>query len=198
MINNLLRKVIVPVSAVAVIALTITLVAPRAVRASVAALVSVTNTVPVLIAPSAPQLYESNCAGFFPGPSFEGTCDFQAAPAGNTLFIDAVSIYLNSVTGGFAPQWVMVRTYNTGASYPEGQATQGGAPYNALFVPLTKTAPGFGDNFVGTLVNVSVWTANSPGPKCDVLLNGLPSPTYAQFSCTIWGHLAPIPGGGGS
>ena len=194
MMSNLLHKVLVPVSAVAVVAVALSLVAPRAVRASVAALVQVVNTVPTVIAPSAPLLYESNCAGGFFG-SQEASCDFQAVPAGNTLFIDAVSIQ-GYWEGGIGPQDAWVLTYNTGTSYPEGQTTAGGAQGVALHVHLTRESPDILENYDGTLTNVSVWTANSPGPKCKVLLNGMSS--QGVTSCTIWGHLAPISAGGGS
>jgi hypothetical protein len=90
----------------------------------------------------------------------------------------------------------MVLPYNSGASYPEAQATAGGNNGNPLFVPLTKNAPGFGNNYVGTITGASVWAATSPVPKCQILLND--TSMLGQFSCTIWGHLAPIPGGGGS
>jgi hypothetical protein len=76
---------------VAVVALVLLVAAPRTAHAVVAKLVSVVNTVPIVVAPSAPLLYESNCTGAFGGGQ-EATCDFQALPAGNTLFIDAVSI----------------------------------------------------------------------------------------------------------
>jgi len=58
----------------------------------VSTLVSVVNTVPIVVAPSAPLLYESNCTGGFGGGQ-EASCDFQSVPAGNTLFIDAISIF---------------------------------------------------------------------------------------------------------
>jgi hypothetical protein len=187
---NLLRKALVPLTGVAVIALVLLVAGPRAVHALTATLVQVVNTVPVVTAPSAPQLYESNCTGSFGGTA-EGSCSFQTVPAGNTLFIDAVSIYLNSLETSIGPQWALMLTYNTGASYPEGQATAGGSQGVALFIPLTKMSPAFGQNYVGTTTSASVWSANSPGPKCQVLLNG--ESETGVFSCTAWGHLAPIP-----
>jgi hypothetical protein len=189
---NLLRKALVPLTGVAVIALIISLAVPRAVHAITATLVSVVNTVPVVVAPSAPLLYESNCTGAFFGTA-EGTCTFQTVPAGNTLFIDAVSLYLNSLEPTIGVQWALLKTYNTSSSYPQGQGGQDGNP---LFIPLMKNAQGFGSNYVGTITAATVWTVNSPGPKCEILLNGTSS--LANFSCTVWGHLAPIPGGGGS
>jgi hypothetical protein len=190
---NLLRKALVPFMGVAVIALVLLVAAPRTAHAVVATLVSVVNTVPIVVAPSAPLLYESNCTGAF-GGSQEATCDFQAVPAGNTLFIDAVSI-LGFWESGLAPQHTRVLTYNTGASYPEGQGTAGGGTQGvALYVPMMRAGTDFLDNYVGTLTNASVWTASSPVPKCQVLLNGTSS--VGVTSCTIWGHLAPIPGGG--
>jgi hypothetical protein len=184
---NLLRKAFLPLSGVAVIALVLLVAGPRAVHAITATLVQVVNTVPVVTAPSAPLLYESNCVGAFGGTQ-EGSCSFQTVPAGNTLFIDAVSIYLNSLETGVGVQWSLLLTYNTGSSYPEGQGpTQG----SALFVPLTKTANGFGQNYVGTITSASVWSANSPATKCQILLNG--ESDTGEFSCNVWGHLAPIP-----
>jgi len=191
---NLLRKVVVPFMGVAVIALLLLVAAPRTAHAVVSTLVSVVNTVPIVVAPSAPLLYESNCSGAFFGGQ-EASCNFQAVPAGNTLFIDAVSI-LGYWESGLAPQHTWVLTYNTGSSYPEGQATAGGSQGVALYVPMTRAGTDVLDNFVGTLTNASVWTASSPVPKCQVLLNGMS--TDGVTSCTIWGHLAPIPGGGGS
>jgi hypothetical protein len=189
---NLLRKALVPLAGVAVVALVISVAGPRTVRAITATLVQVTNTVPVIVAPSAPQLYESNCITFF-GSTQEAKCSFATVPAGNTLFIDAVTMNLSSLEAG-APQASYVLTWNTGPSYPEGQATNGGSNGNALFVPLTKMAPGFGNNYQGTFSTVSVWAADSPVPKCVVLLDN-PS-VNGQLVCTVWGHLAPIPGGG--
>ena len=184
---NLLRKALVPLTGVAVIALVLLVAGPRAVHALTATLVQVVNTVPVVTAPSAPQLYESNCTGSFGGTA-EGSCSFQTVSAGNTLFIDAVSIYLNSLETGVGPQWALMLTYNTGSSYPEGQGPSQGV---ALFIPLTKMSLGFGQNYVGTITSASVWSANSPAPKCQVLLNG--ASETGVFSCTAWGHLAPIP-----
>ena len=184
---NLLRKALVPLTGVAVIALVLLMAGPRAVHALTATLVQVVNTVPVVTAPSAPLLYESNCTGAFFSTQ-EGSCSFQTVPAGNTLFIDAVSIYLNSVETGIGPQWALMLTYNTGASYPEGQGPSQGV---ALFIPLTKMSPGFGQNYVGTITSASVWSANSPAPKCQVLLNS--ASETGVFSCTAWGHLAPLP-----
>jgi hypothetical protein len=187
---NLLRKAFVPLAGVAVIALVISMAGPRAVHAVVSTLVSVANTVPVVVAPTAPQLYESNCTGAFFGGA-EAKCEFQAVPAGNTLFIDSVSILLNSVESGLSPQWTALETFNTGASYPFGQAYVGGGSSTvSLYVPLTKQAFSFGQNFVGTISDANVWTANSPGPKCDVLLDG--SSTNGILTCTVMGHLAPI------
>jgi hypothetical protein len=184
---NLLRKALVPLTGVAVIALVLLVAGPRAVHALTATLVQVVNTVPVVTAPSAPLLYESNCTGAFFSTQ-EGSCSFQTVPAGNTLFIDAVSIYLNSLETGVGVQWALMLTYNIGSSYPEGQGPSQGA---ALFIPLTKMAPGFGQNYVGTITSANVWSANSPAPKCQVLLNG--ASETGVFSCTAWGHLAPIP-----
>jgi len=189
---TLLRKALIPLTGVVGIALILSVAGPRAVHAITATLVSVVNTVPVVLAPSAPLLYESNCVGAFGGTA-EGTCTFQTVPAGNTLFIDAVSLYLNSLEPTIGVQWAQLHTYNSGPSYPEGQGGQDGNP---LFIPLMKNASGFGSNYVGTITAATVWTVNSPGPKCEILLNE--NSSLASFSCTVWGHLAPIPGGGGS
>ncbi len=187
---NLLRKALIPLTGVAVIALIISLAGPRAVHAITATLVSVVNTVPVVVAPSAPLLYESNCVGAFGGTA-EGTCTFRTVPAGNTLFIDAVSLYLNSLEPTIGVQWAQLQVYNSGPSYPEGPPAGDAQNGNALFIPLMKNASGFGSNYVGTITAATVWTANSPGPQCQILLNN--SSSLASFSCSVWGHLAPIP-----
>lgn len=184
---NLLRKALVPLAGVAVVALVISVAGPRTVRAITATLVQVTNTVPVIVAPSAPQLYESNCVGAFFGTA-EAACSFQAVPAGNTLFIDGVSILLNTLEGGLAPQNAWIQTFNTGASYPEGQITAGGSPGVPLNIPLIKQASDIFQNYVGTFAATTVWTGSAP--KCTVLLNGA-SQDGVTF-CVIWGHLAPI------
>jgi hypothetical protein len=171
---NFGRKFVLSVVGVVAIASLIAIVSPRAVQAVAAALVQVTNTptnaVPALLAPAASQIYQSYCfSGFGSTPSAK--CYVTQVPAGQTLFVETVSIETTTENG----------------NDPLAVALTGTGSY--LFVPMIKQgSSGAWDIFVGT-VGARMPYKQGANPFCSADLNS--NSAAGVMQCSVYGYLAP-------
>jgi hypothetical protein len=161
-------------------------IAPKAAHAVVAALVQVVNTptsaIPTVLAPAASNIYISSCSGLYNG-STGNVCDFSAVPPGQTLVVTALTIWSES-TPGADPQLAQLALQ----VYPLG-------PF-WFAVPMGRQASsGTYDYYTGTLAGPIVIPSGtwpfSPGPECQVFLNGNSTAEYSSFQCTISGYFVP-------
>jgi|SRR5580658_9519544 hypothetical protein len=161
-------------------------IAPKAAHALVAALVQVVNSpttaVPTVLAPAASNIYLSICSVGYNGAT-GNVCDFSAVPPGQTLVVTALTIWSES-TPGADPQLAQLAL----PVYPAG-------PF-WFAVPMVRQASSSTyDYYAGTLAGPILIPAGtwpfSPGPQCQVFLNGASTTSNSQFQCTISGYLVP-------
>ncbi|MCX6627700.1 MAG: hypothetical protein NTW28_08740 [Candidatus Solibacter sp.] len=169
---NFVRKSVLPVMGVAAIALLITIASPRAVHAIVAAMVQVVNTptnaVPTMQAPAASQRYRSWCQKKF-NYDLGGFCYLDPVPAGQTLFVEAISIKTEAGND-----------LSTGRFY-SGNELGGG-----FAVPMFQQ--GSSNTFVGTFAG-RISVSASQQPSCLAMFaTAQPS---GNMECLVYGYLAP-------
>lgn len=174
------RRFLLPVSAMAVLAIAFALVNPKAVHAVAAAFVQVANTpanaVPMMAAPAQSQLYHSACSASYAG-QYQSYCTLTPVPAGQTLFIETVSVFSESDVGRDP---ILVRV---------GPHLQPDNTNALLYVPLfqQKSLQNF-DNFVG-IVSARVAVSAADLPQCGAMLSGTSNNGF--LTCEVSGYLAP-------
>jgi len=177
---NLIKRVLMFVGFVVLAAILISVLAPKATHALVAALVQVSNTpaaaVPVVHAPPASNVYFATCEGFFSADS-GSSCSMPATPSDRTLVIEAASI-ITQTSSGADPTGAYVYT-------------SGDGPF--FYIPMQLQSPaGFLDNYTGQLQG-RITIAAIPGygltPRCGVALGQ--NSNFGEFYCTISGYTIP-------
>jgi len=174
---NFIRKFVLPVAGVAAVALLIAIASPQAVHAITAALVQIANTpttaVPAIQAPAESQIYRNLCS-VFPNGSTHMECTLPSVPAGQTLFLETVSIDARS-DPGLTPYIAYL------TQFPNG--------IRALNVPMSApiTAEGVA-NSAGTVGGRVSFPAGS-APTCDVWFTG--DVHSGSMYCHAFGYLAP-------
>jgi hypothetical protein len=148
-------------------------IAPKAAHAIVATMVQVVNTpttaIPAVQAPSAGKLYVNTCSVLFEGTS-TGICFLPVIPAGETLFVEAVSF---SMSGGDPIQTELFANGFVGNP--------------VAFIPLTQQASSIVDNWTGALgARLSLAGPGTPG--CFMALSRA---STGGFSCAVSGYMAP-------
>ena len=157
------------------VALLIAIASPRAVQAVTTAFVQVTNTpanaVPTMHAPAASQIYRGIC-GAFPAGNNSLQCSLASVPAGQTLFVETISLWV-STDAGVAP---------SGAQFYDG----------SYFVTVPMSAQANNSigqaSFSGTVAVRAAYPAGSY-PACAVGLSG--NSGGGGFQCAVYGYLAP-------
>jgi hypothetical protein len=168
--RNFLRKAIGPLAGAAAVLAVLVVALPPAAKALVATLVQVVNTptnaIPTVHAPAAANLYYSSCSG-----SGGNSCELTAVPAGQTLFVETISMFANG------PHGTVVGT----GSF-QGWGPQGGQP---ILVPLQQTAsnPSGFDDYAGNFAG-RIFASAGPAPGCAM-------PTAATYTCWVYGYLTP-------
>jgi hypothetical protein len=164
------------IGAIALVGSLMNIVAPKAVHAAVAALVQVVNTpttaVPTVAAPAANQLYASHCdAANSPG-TFSVQCAFDPPPAGQTLFIETMSITCNSPHGSPPVQ----TTISNGSGVQQN-------------IPMVFQGTSNGIDFFAGALTGRIWVKAGTTPTCSVF----PNTDIGNFfiNCGISGYLAP-------
>lgn len=154
---------------------TFTMLAPRAAHALVATLVQVVNTptnaVPTVQAPAATQRYHSQCSENGYQQTY-AQCDLQPVPAGQTLFVESVS--LAGAAGDAESPDLYAGVFYTdeyGVNFQMPMLQQGSAN---MWV----------GNFAGRISIVATKT-----PSCGVFFRS--SKNFAAVSCSVYGYLAP-------
>lgn len=147
---------------------------PRTAHAIVAALVQVVNTptnaVNELHAPAASAIYENSCDIYVGGGGGNvASCQMPAAPPGETLVVEAVSIFAEP-------------------PYPESYAylSQIGNGYYTSFVPMNLV----NGSYTGTLA-VHQYFLSGVAPSCGVVFNGFGSGGLFVGICYISGYTVP-------
>ncbi len=174
---RLIRKLVLPVAGVVGAVAIVTIISPRAVHAITAALVQVmntpTNAVPTTLAPAFTQTYAANCSSNYNGGQY-AQCSLPQVPAGQTLFVETVSLYSVS---------------NHGVGPTVAQVASGGSA--GFLVPMAQQLSEAGSNldfYVGTLsARMAIGPQFMPG--CYMALSA--ASTAGRFDCGVMGYLAP-------
>ena len=173
---NYLRKSLLPVAALAASVLMISMAGPRVVRAAAAALVQIVNTtanaVPAVHAPAANQIYQNSCGKHYDA-AVMAQCQLPAVAAGQTLFLETVSMSSFSGTGSNVVRAVL--------NYSDGLP--------AVYVPMVQQGT-FG-NFSGAVAGRMVVKAGL-APVCEVDLDNAPPSGTPNMTCVVHGYLAPV------
>jgi len=148
--------------------------APRAAHAVVAALVQIantpTNSVPVVVAPAANQLYHNHCQNS--NSSAEVGCFLPAVPAGETLIVQTAGISY-AAPPGVTPIDSFV-----------------GAPSELIVVPLFQQgSTNFATYYSGLAVGANLAISGGLTPGCSADLNNFT--TSGIFQCYVTGYLVP-------
>ena len=169
---NFVRKSILPLAGVAAIVLVLSMAGPRAVHAVTAALVQVMNTptsaVPAVQAPAVSQIYSGLCQAVF-NASDSARCGMTAVPAGQTLFVETISVQ----AGGLGAP-------------PATTQFGGSSGIPLIFVPMFSQASG--DAYIGT-VSARVAVKAGDVPTCAMIADNIIS--GRSFFCVVNGYLAP-------
>jgi hypothetical protein len=178
---NILRRTVMAIGGMTVVALVIVLAAPKAAHGIVATFVQVVNTptnaIPAVQAPAASDLYVYTCNAAFDFSSF-ASCTFPAVPAGKTLIIEAVSFF-SQTSPGADPNLAYIYAVD-----PIGDANI------FIYIPLLAQPTG-GDglqlhHFVGTIGGrIYLKTA----PTCSAAL--VVTSSFNGMLCTVSGYLVP-------
>ena len=179
---RLLKEALGILGALVVLMVIVAFVSPKAARGVAAALVQVVNTpttaVPTVAAPAATQIYNSQCqsSDVASVSSFSYLyCTFSPAiPAGQTLFIQTMSILTNSTGGDPEAGWI---SSSTEPLYlPQ------------LYIPLVREATSAAGDFWAGALGGSFAVPGPASPSCVAFMNANVS---GSVSCVITGYLAP-------
>lgn len=160
---NVLRKILVGLGSIVVVALVLTLAAPKTVHAIVSALVTVSNTaanpVPTIGAEAGRAfVVGNNC--FFAGATSCFVVPLYTVPAGETAVIESVSYACGPLAAGTALTFVEMSF-----KVPGGSASVNFSPVSSGSQNL-KTYAGPGD------IDASFDTSGSQGNVCSLTVSG--------------------------
>jgi hypothetical protein len=191
---KLVKRLVMGIGMVALVASVLTLVMPKIAHAAVAALVQVVNTpttaVPAVLGTGAGQLYQSSCNALWMSGTL-ASCTLGAVPAGYTLLVETVSMHVVTDLGASPAVAYLINA--TSASYPHSGETPSsplvpippsilGEPL--LWVPLTQGGKTAVQEYVGT-VSARVWSSAAPVCQAELTTGSLDG----DIDCTVWGYL---------
>lgn len=191
---KLVKRLVMGIGTIALVATVLTLVMPKIAHAAVAALVQVVNTpttaVPAVLGTGAGQLYESSCNALWSSSAL-ASCTLGAVPAGYTLVVETVSMHVVTDLGvGLGVAYLINAT---SASYPHSGETPSsplvpsppsilGEPL--LWVPLTQGGKTTIQEYAGT-VGARVWSSSAPVCQAELTAGSL----NGDMDCSVWGYL---------